>query len=286
MFGVLGDPVAHSRSPAMHNAAFAALGLPHRYAAFHVRSEGLADALAGARALGLGELNLTVPHKRAALELVDELTPRARRIGAVNTVILDGGRLRGDNTDGLGFAAGVRELFQPRANETGASPTIREAVVLGAGGAARAVIDALAHDREHGLEVEHVRWVTRRPAALREQLRARATALSSVQIEGYEGLRLRGASLLVNCTSVGMRGGPERFPTPIEPALLAAGARVVDIVYPRPPGGLLDQAEAAGCHIQDGLVMLHWQGVFALERWLGRSLPDAAIAAMRAALSA
>ncbi len=318
VFGVLGDPVAHSRSPAMHNAAFTALGLPHRYAAFHVRPAALADALAGARALGLGGLNLTVPHKRAALALVDELTPRARRIGAVNTIILRAGRLVGDNTDGLGFAAALRELFEAklepaargetrstpgtaslrrhaRGEDPGArrdadsrhgparAPRVREAVVLGAGGAARAVIDALARDREHGLSVEHVRWVTRNPAALAEQLHSGAP-LRAVEITGYERLELARVELLVNCTTVGMRGGPARFPTPIEPARLAPGARVVDIVYPRPPGGLLDRAAAAGCHVQDGLVMLHWQGVFALERWLGRPLPSAAVAAMRAAL--
>ncbi|MCA9717226.1 MAG: shikimate dehydrogenase [Myxococcales bacterium] len=282
VFGVLGDPIGHSRSPAMHNAAFAALGVAHRYAAFHVRPEALAGALAGARALGLGGLNLTVPHKRAALTLVDELTTRARRIGAVNTVVpLPGGRLRGDNTDGLGFAAAVRELAPAVA--------VREAVVLGGGGAARAVVDALIHDHEHQLSVDHVRWVTRSPAALAEEVALEVA--EDVEVQGYAQLvgprALARVDLLVNCTSVGMPGGPARFPVALALARLPAGARVVDIVYPRRPGGLLDEAEAAGCPAQDGLPMLLWQGVFALERWLGLadgSLPAPAIAAMRAAL--
>ncbi|MCA9711823.1 MAG: shikimate dehydrogenase (NADP+), partial [Myxococcales bacterium] len=136
VFGVLGDPVAHSRSPAMHGAAFAALGLPHCYFAFHVRPPQLAAALAGARALGLGGLNLTVPHKQAACALVDALDPAAARIGAVNTVCMEGSRLVGLDTDGEGFLAGLAEL-------PGGEPS--SAVVLGSGGAARAVVDALAH---------------------------------------------------------------------------------------------------------------------------------------------
>jgi shikimate dehydrogenase len=287
IFGVLGDPVRHSKSPRMHNAAFAALGLPHRYAAFHVRERELEDALAGARALGLGGLNLTVPHKQRALAHVDELSACARRSGAVNTVIVrpSAGEgpsiLLGDNTDGVGFAAALRE------QEVAGPP--REAVVLGGGGAARAIVDALVHE----LRVPRIRWITRRVEALTEELRVDRRGSFHrpgvrVVVASYEALaRGRGlgaTELLVNCTSVGMIGGPPRFPVELDPATLAAGARVVDIVYPRPAGGLLDRAEAAGCHIQDGLPMLLWQGVFALERWLGHPLEPAVIAAMRGAL--
>jgi shikimate dehydrogenase len=135
-FGVLGDPVAHSRSPAMHSAAFASLGLPHRYLGFHVAPDRLLAAIAGARALGFGGLNLTVPHKQAALAAVDRLGDAARRIGAVNTVSFVDGAVVGDNTDAPGFVAAARELD--------AAP-VDEAVVLGAGGAALAVVDAIVH---------------------------------------------------------------------------------------------------------------------------------------------
>jgi shikimate dehydrogenase len=263
-FGVLGDPVAHSRSPAMHAAAFASLGLPHRYLAFHVPPERLADALVGARALGFGGLNLTVPHKQAALAAMDELTLVARRVGAVNSVRFVDGRSVGDNTDAPGFAAAVRELD--------AAP-VADAVVLGGGGAALAVIDALVHD----LRAARVRWVSRGPAALRPP----------PGVEACSGpAPLAGADLLVNCTTVGMRGGPAEFPAQLELAALRPGARVVDIVYPRPPGGLLDRAAALGHRAQDGLPMLLWQGVRALEGWLARPLPAATVAAMRAALQA
>lgn len=265
-FGVLGDPVAHSRSPVMHAAAFASLGLPHRYMAFHVEPAGLAAAVRGAAALGFGGLNLTVPHKQAAVDLCDELTATARRIGAVNTVLFKDGKIVGDNTDGLGFADAVREL--------GAAPV--DAVVLGGGGAALAVIDALVHE----LGARAVRWASRDPSGLR--------AVSGVEAVDYAALvsRRLDADLLVNCTTVGMRGGPAEFPVPLALDGLRAGARVVDVVYPRPAGGLLDAAEAAGVVVQDGLPMLLWQGVRALERWLARPLPPATIAAMRAALGA
>lgn len=269
-FGVFGDPVAHSRSPAMHAAAFAALGLPHRYLAFHVAAADLAAALAGARALGFGGVNLTLPHKLAGAALCDRLTESARRIGAVNTVAFADGAL-GDNTDSPGFAAAVREL--------GAAP-VERAVILGGGGAALAVVDAVVH----GLQAGAVRWVSRDVAGLRAAIAARPE-LAGVEAIGWDALAAGPpADLLVHCTTVGMPGGPAALPAEVDPRRLRAGARVVDIVYPRPPGGLLDRAAAVGCAVQDGLPMLLWQGVFALERWLGRSLPADVVAAMRAAL--
>ncbi|MEM7152943.1 MAG: shikimate dehydrogenase [Myxococcota bacterium] len=262
-FGVLGDPVGHSRSPAMHCAAFDVLGLPHRYFAFHVRPEGLPAALAGARALGLGGLNLTVPHKQAAVPLMDELSPEAERIGAVNTVGFDGDRMIGHNTDGRGFLAGLEEL-------PGGTP--RRAVVLGSGGASRAVVDALLHRAGADLC-----WVTRRPEAL---------PAGPHRGVGWDAIdeALRGADLLVNATTVGMKGGPTDFPAALPLSKLESGARVADLVYPRPSGGLLDAAAEAGLPHQDGLPMLLWQGVRALEEWLAMTLPREVVDAMRAAI--
>lgn len=269
-FGVLGDPVAHSRSPAMHGAAFASLGLPHRYLAFHVAPERLPAAIAGARALGFGGLNLTVPHKQAALAAVDRLGDAARRIGAVNTISFHDDEVVGDNTDAPGFVAAARELD--------AAP-VHEAVVLGAGGAALAVIDAVVH--ELLAPGGRVRWVTRDVAALAPVLAARPW-LAGVVTATYGAGAERGADLLVNCTTVGMRGGPSEFPAPIDLAALRPGARVIDAVYPRSP--LLDAAAAHGHRVQDGLPMLLWQGVRALEIWLAAAMPAATVAAMRAAL--
>lgn len=272
-FGVLGDPVAHSRSPAMHAAAFASLGLPHRYLAFHVAPDGLHAAIRGAAALGFGGLNLTVPHKQAALASVDVLGEAARRIGAVNTLRFVDGRVLGDNTDAPGFVAAAREL--------GVS-MVQRAVVLGAGGAALAVVDAVVHALL--APGGRVAWVTREPDALAPVLAARPWLRAAVAPAAYATGAEQGAELLVNCTTVGMRGGPVEFPAPLELRGLAARARVIDAVYPRVAGGLLDRAEAVGHQVQDGLPMLLWQGVRALELWLGRDMPAATVAAMRAAL--
>ncbi len=264
-FGVFGDPVAHSRSPEMHNAAFAALGLPHRYFAFHVRPHALANALSGARAMGVGGVNLTVPHKRAAVAHMDRLTAEAGRIGAVNTVVIRRGEMIGHNTDGSGFLDALAEL-------DGGTP--RRALVLGGGGAARSVVDAL----RHGEKPSDVIWISREPNRL--------PAFDGVARVDYGDLAEAFATcdLLVNGTTVGMRGGPERFPITLPIASLRKGVRVIDLVYPRPADGLLDQAEAKGARGQDGLPTLLWQGVRALEMWLAIALPASVVSTMRRAL--
>lgn len=266
-FGVFGDPVAHSRSPVMHNAAFEVLGLPHRYHGFHVTPDRLGEALAGVRALGFGGVNLTVPHKRAAIPHLDEVAAQAWRIRAVNTVVVDGDRLVGHNTDAPGFIAALRELGVERP---------KRATVLGAGGAGNAVADALLH----ALDDVVVRWVCRDPSTLPTHARLEPT--------GYDALQggVPATDLLVNATTVGMVGGPASFPVDLDLGALDAGTAVVDLVYPRPRDGLLDRAEARGLPVQDGLALLLWQGVRALELWLGRSIDEDVVAAMRAALRA
>jgi shikimate dehydrogenase len=274
-FGVFGDPIAHSRSPAMHNAAFACLGLPHRYLPFLVSPARLGEAVRGAAALGFGGVNLTTPHKRAAVGLCDQLSDTAARIGAVNTLRLvadpDTGerRIHGHNTDGRGFLDGLDELD---------GPAPRHATVLGAGGASLAVVDALLGAYPQ-LELT---WVSRRPGRV-ACIDDIPGAAERVRPCSWEGLEVRG-DLLINTTIVGLAGGPPSFPVELDLDRLEPGARVIDIVYPRPAGGLLDRAEAAGLSTQDGLPMLLWQGVRALELWLDLVLPDPAIAAMRAAL--
>jgi shikimate dehydrogenase len=262
----------------MHNAAFAVLGLPHCYWAFHVRPDGLRAALQGALALDFGGLNLTVPHKQAAIPHLDRLTGPAERIGAVNTVLFEHGGMTGDNTDGLGFLAALSEIDVATFGEKRAPG---RSVVLGSGGAARAVVDALAHEP---LDAE-VRWVSRAPAGL-----AAPTGVTCLDYEALASEPIR-ADLLVNATTVGMHGGPTSFPAKLDLETLGDGARVVDLVYPRPRGGLLDRAEQSGFFVQDGLPTLLWQGVYALARWLERTDEDGepplaapVIEAMRSAL--
>ena len=205
--------------------------------------------------------------KQAALELCDRVSETAARIGAVNTLrfVRDGERVQihGDNTDARGFLDGLAELD---------GAPLRRATILGAGGASRAIVDALLAS-EPTLELT---WVSRRPEGIPELDRVRRTT--------WDALGEPRGELLVNTTIVGLRGGPRSFPVELALDGLEPRARVVDIVYPRPAGGLLDRAQAAGLAVQDGLPMLLWQGVRALEIWLERALPDEAIAAMRAAL--
>ena len=276
-FGVFGDPVGHSRSPVMHTAAFEALGLPHHYLPFHVTTGRLGEAVRGAAALGFGGVNLTVPHKTGALSLCHELSDTARRIGAVNTLRFVPGEdssvlIHGHNTDARGFLDALDEL---------GGPPLRHATVLGAGGASLAIVEALlgAHP---DLELT---WVSRRPDRV-PVLAAKTDAAERVRACTWQRLTAPRGELLVNTTIVGLAGGPEDFPVPIELGELEPKARVIDIVYPRPRGGLLDRAAAAGFTVQDGLPMLLWQGVRSLELWLDLVLPDHAIAAMREALYA
>ncbi len=264
-FGVFGDPVAHSKSPAMHAAAFHALGLEHHYLPFHVRPPDLADALKGAVALGFGGLSLTVPHKVTAVDLVARLGMEAARIGAVNTVVFRPSGVEGHNTDGRGFVRALEEL-------PGEAPG--RVLVLGAGGASRAVVDAVVHTYPNCV----VDWVSRRPEAIVVGDRVRGL--------GYEAMAAASdpVDVLVNGTTVGMAGGAAHFPAPPPLGRMAAGARVVDLVYPRPVGGLLDAAASLGIQGQDGRPTLLWQGVFGLELWLEREIPVAVVQAMRAAL--
>lgn len=252
----------------MHNAAFAALQLPHSYLPFHVSTGALGEAVRGAAALGFGGVNLTVPHKQAALALCDHRSDTVERVGAVNTLrfvpspstgVIE---IHGHNTDARGFLDALDEL---------PGPGLRRATILGAGGASLAIADALLGAYP---ELE-LTWVSRRPAV---------DANERVRRCSWGELGEPRGELLVNTTIVGLAGGPREFPVEIELGGLEAGARVIDIVYPRPAGGLLERAAAAGYAVQDGLPMLLWQGVRALELWLDLVLPDHAIASMRAAL--
>lgn len=259
---VIGFPVRHSLSPAMHNAAFAELGLDWVFVALEVAPGGVGAAFAGARALGLGGLSVTIPHKAAALAAVDEATPAARAVGAVNAVVPAGeGRLRGDNTDGAGFLASLAdEAFDPAG---------RACVVLGAGGAARAVVHALA-----AAGAAEVAVVNRTPSRA-EDVAALAGGAGRVGLAAD----VAGADLVVNATPVGMAGGAGGELV-LEPSLLHAGQLVVDLVPNPAVTPLMRAARERGATAAGGLGMLVHQGALAFEQWTGRPAP---VAVMRAA---
>ncbi len=272
LFGVLGDPVEHSCSPAMHNAAFAAARLPHLYLRYRVPVSALPAALAEARTLAMGGLNLTVPLKEAALPLVDTLTPEAARIGAVNTVVFrrDGSML-GDNTDGRGFLAAIRGRTHLRGGT---------AVVVGAGGSARAV--AVALQRGGILRLVIANRTPARAVALADRLvRLGVRQVAPVGLATLvRGDALRDAAVVVNTTPLGLAGAQLAIRYTAAPR----GCLFVDLVYGPRQTPFLAAAARAGYGTLDGSAMLLHQGAFAFEAWTGRRAPRTAMAqALRAA---
>lgn len=257
--GVMGWPVEHSLSPRLHGFWLAEHGIDGVFVPLPVRPENFADALRALPKLGFVGASVTLPHKEAALTLADEVDAQARRIGAVNTLIVrpDGGVL-GRNTDAFGFMESLRESAPRWRADAGA------AVVLGAGGAARAVVAALS---EAG--VSEIRVVNRTIERARELARAMAPATKGAVIArpwAERAAALAGAALVVNTTSLGMQGQP---PLDLDLAPLPAAATVADIVYAPLETPLLKAARARGLAGVDGLGMLLHQGRPAFAAWFG-----------------
>lgn len=275
LVGLLGDPVGHSLSPLMHNAALAALGLDWIYLALPTPAEQLAVVVEALAALGCRGLNVTIPHKQAVAGLCRELSPLAERVGAVNTLVpLAGGGWHGTNTDVEGFLAPLRQQ----------SWQGQRAVVLGCGGSARAVVAALVE-----LGCGEILLAGRRPeplAALVADCQPWAPQLRATPWTGLESA-LRSAGLVVNCTPVGMASSGDPLAGPSNPlgagqlALLVPGATVYDLIYVPRPTPLLQAAAAHGCRTIDGLEMLVQQGAAALRLWSGTA--EVPVAAMRTA---
>lgn len=253
--GVIGSPVRHSLSPALHNAAFSASGAPWVYVAFEVPPGEAHRALDAMRVLGIGGLSVTMPHKEQVAVAVDELDPAAAALRSVNTVVAQSdGRLVGHSTDGAGFVASLRE--------SGVDPAGRRVVVIGAGAAGRAVVDALARAGAGAVEVVN---------------RSRSRAEEAAQLAGAVGgvvepTAVADADIVVNATSVGM--GSDALA--VDPALLHAGQVVADLVYHPLETALLRAARLAGATTVDGLGMLVHQAALQQQLWLG-ALPDTAV---------
>ena len=272
--GIFGWPVAHSKSPQMHEAAARALGIALRYERFEVAPEDFFEAVRAKHAAGIDGYNLTVPHKVAIMSLVDEVAPAARAIGAVNTVVRRGGRYLGDNTDARGF---VRSLEDAGVELSGAN-----VVVLGAGGAARAAVVGLAD-----AGAAEIRVLSRRPAQSEALCQSLASAvhcgLQAAPL-GEAGHHFGGASLLVQATSATLESNPgaQAFADSLPIEALPEGAAVVDMVYKPLETTLLARANARGLPTIDGLGMLLHQGAIAFEMWTG--FPPS-LDVMRSALS-
>ncbi|MBJ7334656.1 MAG: shikimate dehydrogenase [Thermoleophilia bacterium] len=257
LLGVIGDPVAHSRSPRMQNAALQALGLNWAYVPLPVKAANLESVLRGLQAVGFVGVNVTVPHKEAVAQLVDELRPTAQASGSVNTVIFaEDGRLIGDSTDGPAIAVAIASEIEE---------TYRGSVlVLGAGGSARAAAAALAQD---GCVVQiHARRFEAAEVLARD-LAGSGNVVAVAELPDPAG------GVVVNCTPVGALVDPDGMPLPA--SRLLDVRVVVDLAYraDATPTPLITAAAEAGCAVVDGLEVLARQGAKALEIWTGESAP-------------
>jgi len=271
LVGVFGHPVAENPTIIMQEEGFKALGLNWRYLTIEVRPEQLADAIRGLRAFNMAGINLTIPHKVAVLPFLDDLSPEAELVGAVNTVVREGDRLVGHNTDGKGFVRSVRE-------EAGVDPRGKHIVLLGAGGAARAISVEMAL-----AGAGHITIVNRTPERGQDLVRLlRAKTPAGAEFAPWRGKYVvpAGADILVNATSLGL------YPNVKSAPLVALGSIRPDLlvcdVIPNPPHtAFLRTAEARGARTLDGLGMLVTQSAIAFEMWTGHEAP---VAVMRQAL--
>lgn len=262
LVALIGCPVEHSLSPLMQNAAFAAAGLDLVYLAFTVTPSGLPAALAGLKALGFRGANVTVPHKEAVIKYLDAIDPGAARIGAINTIVVDNGRLTGYNTDASGFLLSLQDA--------GFDPVGKKAVILGAGGAARAVAFALAGAGCTGLTIAN--RTLERAGHLGAALAGLSVPVKACALEEKElRPRVEEADLVVNATSAGM--APKEEVVPLPSTWLHAGQWVYDLVYNPLETKFLQDARQRGCRVISGLGMLLYQGAAAFTLWTGKPAP-------------
>lgn len=260
LYGVFGDPIGHSKSPLMLNRAFRETGINAAYAAFHIKPGTLKDAVNGVRALNFRGVNVTIPYKVEVMDYLDEIDEGARAIGAVNTIVNDNGRLKGYNTDGIGYVRSLKE-------ETGIDLSGRKVLMLGAGGAARAIVYALA--KEGAAQIV----IANRTEERAVELAADMSVYTDVKGigTGAAGAYAREADLVINTTSAGMFPKVEELP--MDPADLHAGLLVSDLIYNPRHTRLLKEAESVGARIHGGLGMFIYQGAYAFEYWTGRPAP-------------
>ncbi|GAX89229.1 shikimate dehydrogenase [Effusibacillus lacus] len=266
--GLFGHPVGHSRSPQMHNAAFAALGLPYVYVAFDVHPDRLRTAAESIRALGIRGVNVTIPHKVEVMKYLDRIAPEADMIGAVNTIVNENGVLVGHNTDGSGY---VRSLLE----ETKLNLADAKVLVLGAGGAARAVVSALAMKGAGDI------LIVNRTREKGDELARRISSLCKAHSVTYDDLPelMQDVRLVVNTTSVGMY--PQIEECPLDTSLLHEGLVVSDLIYNPLETRLLREARLRGAIPHGGLGMFVYQGAEAFTLWTSVEAP---VAIMRKAI--
>lgn len=276
IIGIFGDPVEHTLSPVMHNAAFDALELDMVYVPFHVRSKPASDlkaAVASIKALNILGMNITVPHKETVIKYLDEVDEYAREVGAVNTIVNKGGRLTGYNTDGAGYLLSLRE-------ETGFVPKDKNIIILGAGGAARSILYAVLSGKPRSVVIANRTIERADDLAAEFKGRFKKISIKTVLLEKHLiKEHAWNADLIINTTSLGMMGRGA-VDLPIEN--LPGHSIVSDIVYRPLKTTIIKKAAARGLATHTGLGMLVHQGAIGFELWTGQMAPTEVM--MKAAL--
>lgn len=260
--GIIGDPIEHTLSPIMHNAAFRKLGIDYIYVPFKVKKEDLGKAIEGMRALNIKGLNVTIPHKIDVIRFLDELDPLAEKIGAVNTIVNNDGILKGYNTDALGFRQAL--------SERGIKLKGKEVAVLGAGGASRAISFILLEDGANITILNRTLDRAKECANRIAQIYGKEIKVLELNSENLKRT-IEMVDILVNATSVGM--SPNIDETLVNASLISSSLIVFDVVYNPVNTKLLMEAKKAGAQVISGLEMFVWQGAFAFEKWTGIKAP-------------
>ena len=261
--GIIGDPIKHSRSPQIHNAAIAVLGLDYVYVPFHVQSDNLGTAIEGFKVINVVGINVTIPHKQSVIPYLDEISREATLIGAVNTLIFKGGAIIGENTDAPGFLQAMEEdgLDVPQGGS---------AVVIGAGGSARAIVVALALAGVQTICITN-RTVSRAVTLATDLSEKMDASIYGIGLDDPKLPNAVGTSqLIVNTAATSM---DISHPLLIDPEWLEPQSIVYDIVYTPPETRLLQAAAEKECHTIGGLGMLVHQGAIAFEKWTGVNPP-------------
>ena len=263
--GIIGHPISHSISPLFQQAALDFCGVDAEYRAYPVAPEEVGAFVAGLRQPGVLGINVTVPHKEAVIPFLDEIDDWATEAGAVNTIVNREGRLTGHNTDGYGFLRALREGagFEPKGQTT---------LILGAGGAARGVVLALARAEVGNLTIAN--RTPERAENLAQLARGRGITSHAIPLAGADLAEVAAsAELIVNCTTIGMTHGPGDEDTPLPRQAIPATALVYDLVYNPLETRLLREAAEAGASTLGGIQMLVYQGAASFEMWLEQPAP-------------
>ena len=276
--GIIGYPIGHSISPRFQQAALDHLGVDHRYQPYEAHPDRVADFVASLRDDSVLGINVTVPHKEAVMPFLDEIDEWAAEAGAVNTIVNRDGRLVGYNTDGYGFLRALRE-------SAGLDPAGKRALILGAGGSARGVVQALL--RAGVAELAIANRTLERAQALAELATNRGVPARAIELNALQSDDVAAQTdLIVNCTSLGMHHGRDEAASPMTASQIPPSVLVYDLVYNPMLTPLLREAHSVGAPTLGGISMLVYQGAASFELWLERPAPvsvmmDAAMGAMR-----